>query len=172
MSALRSAVVGARSQALALRPGYQASGAVRCYSISQAYHRPLAPTASLRLLPVQPPVFGSQRRNFSLDSLDSLNPVPFLGDLLVSTPTPSYALSIVVLTIAIRSTVTVPFTIWQRKRMRRMRELINPEMKAANELLAVKVAKESRAKGLDYEQYRKELKIQVGIQGLLWWSCH
>lgn len=42
-----------------------------------------------------------------------------------------------------------------------MRELVRPEMERVNARLAVEVAKESRRKGVGYDEYKKELKRQV-----------
>ena len=50
--------------------------------------------------------------------------------------------------------------------MQRMREIVRPEMQRINDRLAVEVARESKRKGLGYDEYKKELKKQVSRQPL------
>lgn len=45
--------------------------------------------------------------------------------------------------------------------MERTKRIVQPEMRRINERLAGIVARESRKKGLGYEEYKKELKKQV-----------
>lgn len=107
----------------------------------------LAPlTSSLPTDPVDPSTTSS-----FLDPLVAL---------LLSSPLPA-GLTILLLTFSFRSAITLPATIWQRRRMQRTKEIVRPAMKAINEQLAGKVARECRAKGLGYEEYKKELKSQV-----------
>lgn len=97
--------------------------------------------------------------NLSLPTGETFLP---LSQFLLDHPFPTYASSIILTTIFLRTLVTLPITVWSRKRMRRMRELVQPEMKLWNEKLAVKLVGESRKAGLDFEGYKKELKRQVG----------
>jgi inner membrane protein COX18 len=91
--------------------------------------------------------------------------VPWFEQLpqLLHLPTSShqYAISIVLLTIALRSAITLPVTLWQRKRAKRMVELVAPEWNRLKERLPESVAKRSRRQGLSYEAYEKELKKEV-----------
>jgi inner membrane protein COX18 len=80
--------------------------------------------------------------------------------LLLTSPLPA-GLTILLLTFTFRSAITLPATLWQRRRMQRTKEIIRPAMKALNDKLAGVVAKECRAKGMDYEAYKKELKSQA-----------
>lgn len=84
-----------------------------------------------------------------------------LSELLLTHPFPTYTSTIILLTVAVRTAFTLPVTIWARGRMQRMRELVRPEMERVNARLAVEVAKESRRKGVGYDEYKKELKRQV-----------
>ncbi|KAL1406185.1 peroxin [Vanrija albida] len=88
-------------------------------------------------------------------------PVEFLSDLILNTPTPSYGLSIIALTLALRFGITLPFTLWQRARVRKNREIIVPAMKKINDRLAVALVPEARRQGWSYEQYKKELKKRL-----------
>ncbi|TXT08673.1 hypothetical protein VHUM_02801 [Vanrija humicola] len=85
-------------------------------------------------------------------------PVQFLSDLLLAVPTPSYGLSIIVLTLLLRFGVTTPMTLWQRKRNRRNLDIIVPQMKEINDRLAVQLVGDARREGLSYDDYRKRLK--------------
>lgn len=83
-----------------------------------------------------------------------------LVSVLLSSPL-SAGTTIILLTIVFRSAVTLPATLWQRRRMKRTREIIQPAMKLVNDRLARSLVGESRRKGLSYEEYKKELKRQV-----------
>ena len=83
------------------------------------------------------------------------------AELLVSYPVISYGTTIVLLTLGFRAGITLPMAIWSRNRMKRIKQIVKPEMRRLNDKLAVEVAKESRQKGLSYDEYRKALKLRV-----------
>jgi len=86
-----------------------------------------------------------------------------LANLLLSSPLPAWA-TIIGLTICVRTTVTLPVTLWQRGRMLTEAREVRPRMKEINERLAVAMARECREKGLGYEEYKKQLKAKVCLQ--------
>jgi membrane protein insertase Oxa1/YidC/SpoIIIJ len=89
-----------------------------------------------------------------------------LANLLLSSPLPAWA-TIVGLTICVRTAVTLPVTLWQRGRMMTEAREVRPRMKVINEQLAVALAKECRANGLGYEEYKEQLKSKVCPYSLL-----
>jgi membrane protein insertase Oxa1/YidC/SpoIIIJ len=90
-----------------------------------------------------------------------------LVNLLLSSPLPAWA-TIIGLTICVRTSVTLPVTLWQRGRMMTEAREVRPRMKVINERLAVALAKECREQGLGYEEYKKQLKAKVCVQGCPW----
>jgi len=86
-----------------------------------------------------------------------------LANLLLSSPLPAWA-TIIGLTICVRTTVTLPVTLWQRRRMMTEAREVRPRMKEINERLAVAMARECREKGLGYDEYKKQLKAKVCLQ--------
>ncbi|KAK8865768.1 hypothetical protein IAR55_000915 [Kwoniella newhampshirensis] len=117
----------------------------------------------------------------ALNSLDSIlpsvpadDPVPVssfldpivnpLSDLLLNIPHPlGYGTTIILLTLIVRTTFTLPISIWQRKRALRAQRLVQPELKAINERLAISLKEECRKKGASYNQYLTELRRQLAI---------
>ncbi|GFZ43210.1 hypothetical protein JCM24511_00929 [Saitozyma sp. JCM 24511] len=87
------------------------------------------------------------------------HPIDSLSSLLLSSPL-GCGSTIILLTLLFRTGATLPATLWQRARVHRTRELVVPEMRRINGELAGKVARECRAKGMGYEEYKKELKRQ------------
>ena len=83
-----------------------------------------------------------------------------LANALLSSPLPAWA-TIIGLTLCVRSGITLPVSLWQRRRMMREATEVRPRMKQINEQLAVSVMKDCRARGVDYEGYKKELKSKV-----------
>jgi membrane protein insertase Oxa1/YidC/SpoIIIJ len=83
-----------------------------------------------------------------------------LANLLLASPLPAWV-TIIALTLCVRTGITLPVTLWQRRRMLREAQEVRPRMKEINEKLAVVVARESREKGLGYEEYKKNLKARV-----------
>ena len=90
-----------------------------------------------------------------------------LSNLLLDHPIYSYSLTIIILSLILRSAIGIPSLLWQRSRIRRTRQLVEPEMKRMNEELSLRLLVESRKKALwdnkfkAYEFYRIELKKQV-----------
>lgn len=97
---------------------------------------------------------------FTLPAIPSLTS---LSEILLAHPLPTYTATIVLLTVLVRSVFTLPATLWSRHRMKKMREIVRPEMQRVNERLAVQVMQECRKKGLGYDEYKKELKRQVRV---------
>lgn len=83
-----------------------------------------------------------------------------LANALLSSPLPAWA-TIIALTLCVRTGITLPVSLWQRRRMLREASEVRPRMKEINEKLAVSVMKDCRARGVDYEGYKKELKSKV-----------
>ena len=78
-----------------------------------------------------------------------------------------YALSIVVLTFFLRSTITLPFQLWARKRQARLQEEVMPRwnvLKGKEGLPLVKM-KQARRQGKPFKVYKKELEEEVGARG-------
>lgn len=71
------------------------------------------------------------------------------------------AISILILTFLLRSTITLPISIWSRSRTRRMVELLLPEWNADKKKLPIQVLKRCRRAGKSYEEYQQELKAEV-----------
>lgn len=84
-----------------------------------------------------------------------------LANALLASPLPAWA-TIIALTLCVRTGITLPVSLWQRRRMLREASEVRPRMKQINEKLAVSVMKDCRARGVDYEGYKKELKTKVG----------
>ncbi|WWC58520.1 uncharacterized protein I303_101063 [Kwoniella dejecticola CBS 10117] len=85
-----------------------------------------------------------------------------LSDGLMDIPHPwGYGVSIIFLTLVVRSVFTLPISLWQRKRSLRVKNLVQPELKVINERLAQSVMIDCRKRGVGYEQYTLELRRQV-----------
>lgn len=183
LRAVRAGYVPAFGAATGIAPApLGARTVLPAFSARSFSSRPVArPSSSVPLgsshrprLALPPSSFAAQRapsRSITVDAAGeavseaaahAFPPVQFIADLLLNTPTPSYGLSIIVLTLALRFGITVPLAMWQRKRMRRERELVVPEMKKINDRLAVELVRDARREGLTYEDYRKKLKAEVG----------
>ncbi|UZJ51934.1 hypothetical protein CBS101457_001254 [Exobasidium rhododendri] len=76
----------------------------------------------------------------------------------------NYAISIVLLTVLLRSVITLPVTLWQRRRTQRMIELVVPKWDLLKKSLPESVAKRSRRQGKSYEAYEKELGKELKTQ--------
>lgn len=70
---------------------------------------------------------------------------------------PSYATSIVLLTLALRCSITLPLTVWQRKRVKRVQEEVIPRVKSYMEEAKYELRAQFRRAGKDYTDYTKEL---------------
>jgi hypothetical protein len=74
-----------------------------------------------------------------------------------------YALSIVLMTIALRSSITMPLTVWQRRRVRRVQEKVVPAAKKWMAVARYNLRTEFRRAGKGYEEYVAELNKQVSL---------
>ncbi|WWC86132.1 uncharacterized protein L201_001003 [Kwoniella dendrophila CBS 6074] len=72
-----------------------------------------------------------------------------------------YGISIIILTLLVRTTFTLPISIWQRKRILKQKILVEPELKLKNEFIAKNVAKDFRKMGKSYDEYLLEVRKQV-----------
>lgn len=73
----------------------------------------------------------------------------------------SFTTILVFFTLFLRLSITVPITVWQRKRVRKVTELVIPEVKAWGEKAKYTLRTEFRRAGKDYEEYTKGLTKQV-----------
>ena len=127
----------------------------------QIHHRQLRPHA-LPLGLARPSSSAPLPPLLAASFLTDLSPVETLSHLLISfSDSLGAGPSIILLTLLLRSWITLPVTFWQRARIRRAALHVAPEMTAINKRLAVDVMRDCRKRGVDYEGYKKELKAQV-----------
>jgi hypothetical protein len=99
-------------------------------------------------------------------ALTSYPPFTTIGEMILSSPLPSYGLTIVLSTILLRGLITLPVTIWQRRRQERLATIVGPLVQKksneiAKELLAEHV-KEGRRRTAENERvFTKELERRV-----------
>lgn len=75
----------------------------------------------------------------------------------------SYAATIVIMTIALRSTITLPMIAWQRRRVRRVQELVVPAAKEWMSSAKYALRAEYRKANKGYDQYVAALNVQVSL---------
>lgn len=77
----------------------------------------------------------------------------------------AHALSIFILAFAVRTAVTLPMTLWQRSKTRKLTEKVLPEWEVMKERIPLQVRARSRRAGLSYEAFeqeaQKELKLKL-----------
>ncbi|PWN49937.1 hypothetical protein IE53DRAFT_331171 [Violaceomyces palustris] len=73
----------------------------------------------------------------------------------------SHAISIVLVAFAARATITLPVTLWQRARSRRMVERVLPAWNEIKKTAPYTVRKRCRLAGKSYEEYQIELKSEL-----------
>jgi hypothetical protein len=73
----------------------------------------------------------------------------------------SYSAAIVLLTLSFRLGITLPVTLWQRRRIKRVAENVVPEVKAWGEKAKLKLRAEFRRADKGYDAYVKELNSRV-----------
>lgn len=73
----------------------------------------------------------------------------------------SYAVTIVLLTLLLRCSITVPVTIWQRKRVKRVQDLVVPAAKQWLASAKYSLRAEYRRAGKSYEEYVAALNAKV-----------
>ena len=86
-----------------------------------------------------------------------------LSQLLLDHPIHSFGLTIILVTLFLRTTISLPAVFWQRNRLKKARQIVEPEMRRLNKDLAPRLAIECRRRGMNYEAYYGELKAQVGL---------
>ncbi|PWN42053.1 hypothetical protein IE81DRAFT_290862 [Ceraceosorus guamensis] len=69
-----------------------------------------------------------------------------------------YAISILIFTFALRTTFTLPMTLWARSRQQRLVDKVLPEWNTLKERLPDTVRRECRARGDSFEQFQKEFR--------------
>ena len=86
-----------------------------------------------------------------------------LSRLLLDHSIHSFGLTIILVTLLLRTTISLPAVFWQRNRLKKSREMVEPEMRRLNKDLAPRLAVECRRRGMTYEAYYEELKAQVSF---------
>ncbi|EST10140.1 Membrane insertase OXA1/ALB3/YidC [Kalmanozyma brasiliensis GHG001] len=72
-----------------------------------------------------------------------------------------HALSIFILAFAVRTVVTLPVTLWQRGKTRKLTEKVLPEWEILKEQIPLQVRVRSRRAGLSYEAFEKEAQKEL-----------
>ncbi|WVW82179.1 hypothetical protein I302_104185 [Kwoniella bestiolae CBS 10118] len=72
-----------------------------------------------------------------------------------------YGVSIICITLLVRTVFTLPVSLWQRKRALKTKQIVEPELKIVNERLAKFIAREYRQQGKGYKEYLLEVRRQV-----------
>lgn len=78
----------------------------------------------------------------------------------------SYAIGIPLLTLFIRTTTTLPLTLWQRSRTRKFEEVVMPLIQRAQVISEIEVRAECRKANKTYEEYQAIHKIRVSYGNL------
>lgn len=92
-----------------------------------------------------------------------LFPTNMVTEALVNIPTPSYVLSVFVLAYVLRTTLTFPMQIWQRKRVERLHRFVHPHLDGINERIALETMVEAKRDGWPYEKYIETVRKKVSI---------
>ncbi|TIB70527.1 hypothetical protein E3Q16_03030 [Wallemia mellicola] len=93
---------------------------------------------------------GQQRRKFGALA------VPFLEIPNILPFTPAYATTIVLLSLGLRAGITLPLSIWQRKRTYRLEHHVKPALDVWAIENKDKCRRDCKAAGMSYEAYTKE----------------
>ncbi|WWD09295.1 hypothetical protein V865_007418 [Kwoniella europaea PYCC6329] len=72
-----------------------------------------------------------------------------------------YGVSIICITLLVRTIFTLPVSLWQRKRALKTKQIVEPELKIINETLAKSIARDYRKAGKGYKEYLLEVRRQV-----------
>jgi inner membrane protein COX18 len=109
---------------------------------------------------------------------DILNPTFFepASNILLALPPSlglSYAAFIPVATIVVRLCTTLPITLWQRRRTRRLVDVVMPLVREGQRKLSYECRDECRRKGMSFEQYQDVFKKRVSndIRRLRYWPA-
>ena len=139
-----------------------------CSLISQTGLRPAlqrdrTTCKPLNYSPFRPPGFALLAALPLVESTitSSFSPITYVSELLLASPLPSYGLTIIVLALLLRSTITLPVTLWQRRRYARLKELAEPQVQQFNQKIATELVGECRRRGLSHEAYRSMVKEKV-----------
>ena len=73
----------------------------------------------------------------------------------------AHALSIFVLAFSVRTLVTLPVTIWQRSKTRKLTEHVLPEWEIMKEQIPLVARAKCRRAGMSYEAFEVEVKKEV-----------
>lgn len=73
----------------------------------------------------------------------------------------AHALSIFVLAFAVRTAVTLPITLWQRNKTRKLTENVLPEWEVMKQQIPLAVRARCRRAGLSYERFQVEVQKEV-----------
>ncbi len=94
--------------------------------------------------------------------------LPYLSETLQQLPSTlgisgphATAVTIVLVTIVLRSSLTLPAALWQRARSQRMAELVLPEFEAAKKRLPVEIGRKMARKRASMKEYQLELNKEV-----------
>ncbi|EKD00406.1 hypothetical protein A1Q2_05243 [Trichosporon asahii var. asahii CBS 8904] len=90
-----------------------------------------------------------------------LFPTNMVTEALVNIPTPSYVLSVFVLAYVLRTTLTFPMQIWQRKRVERLHRFVHPHLDGINERIALETMVEAKRDGWPYEKYIETVRKKM-----------
>ncbi|KAM0789979.1 hypothetical protein ACM66B_005311 [Microbotryomycetes sp. NB124-2] len=115
-----------------------------------------APPAEASPPPVKPPSIAEMTTSLNLPPPTFFEPA---STVLLSLPPSlhlSYALFIPLWTLLLRSSTTLPLTLWQRARTRRFAEKVLPLIRQAQHRISLQTRDECRRAGKSYEDYQKE----------------
>lgn len=79
----------------------------------------------------------------------------------------AHTLSVVVLAFAVRTIVTLPLTLWQRGKTRKLVNLVLPEWNRLKVQIPIDVRARCRRSGKSYEEFLTEVKKEVSARSLL-----
>ena len=100
---------------------------------------------------------GDMSDSFFASIVPYIEQMPTYIGLSVDSPH-AYVISLIVATIAMRTTITLPVTIWQRARTRRMTEIVGPKWEQMKRDLPIDVARRCRVQKKTHAQYKVELQ--------------
>ncbi|KAG8720308.1 hypothetical protein FRC08_000604 [Ceratobasidium sp. 394] len=108
---------------------------------------------------------ANQRRHISiLEPLASgiIETGHILSSFPLATSLPPYSSTIIAITLALRTGITLPMALWSRARAYRREHIVGPELKAWREKTKEAVGKAFAREGKPYEEYRAEMgRLQV-----------
>ncbi|KAK4051772.1 hypothetical protein OIO90_004596 [Microbotryomycetes sp. JL221] len=108
--------------------------------------------------PIKPPSIAEMTTPLSLPPPTFFEPAATVLLSLPPTLHLSYALFIPLWTLLIRSTTTLPLTLWQRSRTKRFQDKVMPLIRQAQARISFETRDECRRAGKSYEEYQKEFQ--------------